>query len=179
MIGKDKALFRWSTVLLVLAFVTLLANILGPLSLILDGTDPLVLAKGDDLWKFTLGELKAWDRVVVFTTLVLPSLIWVLGVLQIGQLALLYRGGKVFEQANVRCFLRLGTILVVSGILESLVYPAINHYLFARGISPWLADMKLLFTLEPDLIMAGMFFFVLGKIMQRGVELQEFDRLTV
>ena len=60
-----------------------------------------------------------------------------------------------------------------------VVLPAIASFLFARGAAPWLADMPLWGLIEPDLFMASAYFYVLGKIMQRGAALEELAELTV
>jgi hypothetical protein len=65
------------------------------------------------------------------------------------------------------------------GILHFVTYPAINYFLFWRGISPWLGDMPGLFLFRIDYLMAGVLFFVLGKIMRRASELEETDRLMI
>ena len=165
--------------MLVFALATVAFNLIVPITFIVEGDQPLVFAKGQELFKFTLGELPAFERTVIFAVLFIPALIWVYGVLQIVRLALSYRTGEVFAARNSGYFIVLGIVLVVIGICDALAYPIVNIFMYERGISPWLGDIRLLQTLEPDMIMAGLFFVILGKIMRRGAELQEFDRLTI
>jgi hypothetical protein len=99
--------------------------------------------------------------------------------LQIGRLAFFYRQGAIFELRNAQCFMRLGGAFVALAILATVNVPLINIFLYWRGISPWLGEMPLLFMIEFDYLMAGVFFFVIGKIMRHGNELEESDRMIV
>ncbi len=174
----DMTLRRWSGVLLMLAGLTIIISFIAPLVL-LSGDAPLVLAKGADVWRTTLSQLPLLEASLCVVVTSLPNVAWVYCVVQILLLARLYRAGKVFTQENSRYFRRIGIGLTVMGFLSVLVLPVIGHLLYYRGISPWLPDMPLLAVFEPDLLMAGVFFYVLGKIMQRGTELQENEDLTV
>lgn len=174
----DKKLARLSGTLLVLAYVTALLSIIAPLALLTDSS-PIVLAKGSEIWKTTLGELPLLEGGLCVFLLLLPDMVWVYAVIQIARLAHYYRRGFIFEYRNTQCFVHIGGALIVMGIVGNLAMPLVNYLFYYRHISPWLADMPLLAVMEPDLIMAGAFFYVLGKIMRRGAELQDDERLTV
>lgn len=174
----DTALSRWSNALLWLAYATIIISMITPI-LSIKSDAPLILIKGTELWKTTLGNLPFLDAVLCITIQILPTVAWMFCVTNIIALARLYRQGIIFESTNTRCFVRIGIGLMMMGILSAIVFPIINYLLFIRGVSPWLADMQILALCEPDLIMAGVLFFLLGKIMQRGKDLEEFDRLTV
>jgi hypothetical protein len=175
---QDITLHRWSGVLLMLAILTIVISFIAPVVL-LSGDAPLILAKGADIWRTTLSQLPRFEGALCVVITSLPNIAWVYCVVQILLLARLYRSGKVFTQENTRYFRRIGVGLTLMGFLSALMLPIIGYMLYYRGISPWLPDMPLLTLFEPDLLMAGVFFYVLGKIMQRGVELQENDDLTV
>lgn len=164
--------------MLLLAFVTAALSILSPLSL-LSSNVPLVLTKGQEVWNIPVSKLPAKEGLVFALIVMLPNLAWFWGVLQIIRLAVRYRQGMIFDVRNAVCFTRLGVALVLMGILSSLTLPAANYLLYCRGISPWLADMLWQEVLYLDPITAGVLFYVLGKIMQRGAVLQENDKLTV
>jgi hypothetical protein len=87
-----------------------------------------------------------------------------------------YRKGQIFEEENARRLVRLGLALAAIGVLNTLSLPIFNMLLYWRGVSPWLADMPFILVFEPDYVMAGLFFVILGKIMRRGSELEERDR---
>ena len=84
-------------------------------------------------------------------------------VLQVFRLARNYRAGQVFGEINARCFVRIGMALGLIGVFETIYFPFINYFLYWRGISPWLADMPWLAVIRPNMFLAGLFFFVLGK----------------
>jgi hypothetical protein len=174
----DQELRRWSLVLTVLAAVTLAWTALEPLTLFWDD-GPIALARGTEIWSTSLRALPGLDRAVVLIVTLLPQVAWVFGVAQVFRLARRYASGRVFDLANTGCFVRLGASLVAMGLMQPAIVPVLARWLNARGIAPWVPDASLLQLFEPDLIMAGAFFFVLGKIMRRGTELQESDRLTI
>jgi len=174
----DTKLARWSLILLVLAVLTMLLSLVSPLTLLF-GDAPVVLSKGTEIWKTTFHSLPTAEATALLLILMAPQLAWVIAVVQVARLAQRYRRGRIFELGNTVYFIRLGVALAVMGLLQSLVLPLVNALFYYRHISPWLADIPWLEVLQPDLIMAGAFFFVLGKIMERGAELHESDQLTV
>lgn len=176
--STDVKLSRWSTILLVLAVLTLLHNLAAPLPLIL-GEIPLVLVRGEETWRATMPQLPTADAWIFGAVMMAPQMVWIYCVAQVGRLAQSFRRGVLFGPRVTAAFLRFGCALLLMGVMQTVQYPAVNSLFFWRGVTPWLADMPLLTLLSPDLIMAGAFFFVLGKIMQRGAELQDFDELTV
>lgn len=175
---RDTKLRRWSMVLLLLALATLARGLSAPFFLLLEG-GPILLTKGQEVWQSRFESLPTFEAGIVFTVLTLPQVAWLYGVLQIVRLARCYRRGTLFGPAVSGAFLHLGAALATVGLLNSLTLPAVAAVLYHRGICPWLADMPVFAILDLDLIMAGAFFFVLGKIMRRGAELEEADRLTV
>lgn len=175
---QDKKLILWSRILLILAWITVIISLAGPLYMVLSNA-PMVLAKGDEIWKTTMSQIPAMEGYLCLFILMLPNFAWVYAVANIAKLAKFYQKGQVFEEQNTRCFIKIGIALCIMGVLSALVLPAVNYLFYYRNITPWLSDMPLFALLNPDLIMAGAFFYVLGKIMQRGAELQDNERLTV
>lgn len=175
---KDIFLKRWSTTLLMLALLTVGLVFATPLASLLQDS-PIMLIKGTETWKTSLYALPLCDAVALVSIILCPQIAWVFGIFQILHLALNYRRGKIFDTENTSRFIKLGYSLFLMGVLEIIAFPAANYLLFLRKISPWLGDMPILSFIQPDMIMAGAFFIVLGKIMHRGLELQETDELTV
>lgn len=176
--GSDRTLARWSTVLLWLAGLTLVRALVEPVvDLADDGR--IVLLNDGAVWTTTLSELPRAERAAFLAIVLLPHAVWIYAVVQMARLARFYRRGVLFDAAVSGAFLRLGGALAAMGVLQSAILPAVAHLFHARGITPWLADIPLVSVVEVDLVMAGAFFFILGKIMRRGAELQEADRLTV
>lgn len=177
---KDIRLIRWSNLLLALAIICALLAVAVPVYIIFSDA-PIVLLKenGKTAWNTTFNALPAVDRVVVFALTFSSSVAWLYGLLQIARLAVFYRQGAIFEFRNARCFIHLGGAFVIIAILETVTGPLINVFLYWRGISPWLGSMPVLFAIKFDYLMAGVFFFVLGKIMIYGNELEESDRMIV
>jgi len=174
----DAKLVQWSTLLLLLAGLTVLAGIAAPVLLLLtDG--PLVLMRGQDVWRTTFYKLPPVDRGLLLLVLSLPEVVWLYIVAQIIALARRYRAGAVFDRANPACFTRIGVALAVMGMVSSFALPLAAWILYVRGACPWLADLWPLASLDPDLLLAGAFLFVVGSVMQRGTALQEAEMLTI
>lgn len=155
-------------------------NIAEPIYEYFYGLVGLVKDEGKTIWTTLISELPFVDRIASITLSSLDSLAWLYVLLQIWRLARYYQNGHIFEERNALCFMRVGMGLCIMGFLQTAEYPVGAHYLYWRGISPWLADMPpIVFAIRADLLMAGVFFFVLGKIMRRAVELEETNRLIV
>ena len=178
--SKDIHLTRWSNLLTVMAVLTALLTVVAAFyPLIFNGPVGLFKDGGAKIWTTTVQELPLFERLTVVFIEALSNFAWLYALLQIVRLARSYRAGHIFGEANARCFVRIGVALGLMGILQTLTYPVLNYFLFWRGVSPWLGDMPALFTIHPDYVMAGVFFFVLGKIMRRASELEESDRLMI
>lgn len=175
---KDAKLARWSAALLLMAALTVIAGLAEPVSLAFtDG--PVVLMRGAEVWRTTFHRLPVADRVLLLLILGLPQLVWFYIVAQIVVLARRYRAGAVFDPRNPRCFTRIGAALGVMAVLSAIAVPLAAWMLYARGDCPWMADVSLLAALDPDLLLAGGFLFVVGSVMRRGAELQEAESLTI
>jgi hypothetical protein len=179
-LSKDIHLTRWSNLLTVMAVFTAVLTVMTAFyPLIFNGPLGLVKDNGAKVWTTTVQELPVFERLTVVFTSALYNFAWLYALVQIVRLARHFRAGHIFAEANARCFVRIGAALGLMGILQTLTYPLLNYFLYWRGISPWLGDMSLLDTIHPDYVMAGVFFFVLGKIMRRASELEESDRLMI
>ena len=177
---KDIYLARWSNLLAAMAILAATITVIVLIyPLIFDG--PIVLARehGAKIWNTKLLDIPIFERFTVLIVLYLPSFAWLYGVLQIFRLARNYRAGKVFGELNARCFVQIGVALGLIGVFETIYLPIISYFLYWRGISPWLVDLSWLNLIQPNMFMAGLFFFVLGKIMRRASELEETDRLMI
>lgn len=178
--SQDKKIMRWSTFLFVMVIFALVINVAALIyPTIYDVPISISKNSGKDIWNTTASALPILDFTVVIALNSFASVAWLYGLLQIGRLAKHYRGGRIFEEHNAVCFIRLGIALVFVGIGNSLNYPIANLFLYWRGVTPWLGDMPPLFLVQPDYLMAGVFFFVLGKIMRRANELEETNRLII
>jgi hypothetical protein len=179
-VQKDIYLTRWSNVL---AAMAVLAGVVTALTmiypLIFDG--PIVLAKahGAEIWKMQILDMPVFERLTVLLALYMPSFAWLYIILHIFRLARNYRTGQIFGEVNACGFVRIGVALALMGLFQTIDYPFINHFLNWRGITPWLGEMPLVALIRPDMFMAGLFFYVLGKIVRRASDLEESDRLVI
>lgn len=162
----------------ILSVVTALFTIASPVYA-LSHECPITLLKGQEEWKIDLFALGWFDFLAVFTVVMLPKFAWLASLFNILMLARRYEHGRIFDQANARRFVRIGECLVLVGLLDCMIAPFINYFLYWRGISPWVGDMPLAYVVQPNYVAAGVFFVVMGKVTQRAFELQEDNRLIV
>jgi hypothetical protein len=177
---RDAHLARWSLALMAMVLIAAALNISFPIYEFFYGLTGFVKDEGKTVWTSLISALPLIDRFAITLFTELDSVVWLYVLLQIWLLARYYRSGRIFEECNAVCFMKVGQGLCIMGIVQSFEYHAVNHYLFWRGISPWLGDTPpVLFAVRVDMLMAGLFFFVLGKIMRRAIELEETNRLIV
>ena len=84
--------------------------------------------------------------------------------------------GKTVKHISVHHVI---AILVLMALSRTLIQPIISYYFYWRGISPGLADLKLVLNIDLDLLMIGLIFFVIAKIMERASEINEENQLTI
>ncbi|MCA1907427.1 MAG: hypothetical protein LDL39_03610 [Magnetospirillum sp.] len=174
----DAKLTRWSFLLFVFAALSGLQAIVAPILLMVNGT-PITLSHGSEIWSTTLQALSAVDGAMLVTAVMAPQLAWIYAMAQVALLALDYRRGLLFHSSLTKRFIRLGVAMFVASVLGSTAAPVLGQIFFARGVLPWVPDIPLFAAVDTSLAMAGVLFFVLGKVMQRGAELQDSDSLTI
>ncbi|MCA8883871.1 MAG: DUF2975 domain-containing protein [Rhodobacteraceae bacterium] len=175
----DRALTGWSRLLWGLALLTLALNVAQLSLLWFEPVLPITLTSGDEVWSTDFHDQPRHVQIALIALVTGSELPWIFAVVQIALLGRDYMRGTVFTENNTRRFQKIGLALIALGVFGSLLHPAIAALLFAFGGAPWMADMAPLFTLEIDYLMAGLLFFVIGKIMQRGLELQTSDQFTI
>lgn len=178
---KDVHLKRWSNLLAVvaiLAAVVVLFRLADAVSF--DGTIRFIKENGAQKWDIKLSDIPLFERLTVVALRSVPPLGTLYTFLQVFLLARNYRSGQIFSAANARYFVRIGLALLVMAAIGTVTFPFLNHFLYWRGISPWLADLPpLQWMLRPGNVLVGLFCLILGKIMQRASELEENDRMMI
>ena len=69
--------------------------------------------------------------------------------------------------------------LIAVSAFEMLELPLMGGYLYSRGILSQMPDIDPLLSLEADFLAAGVFFWLIAKIMERAAKMQEENDLTV
>ena len=173
----DKELNAWSIVLIVLALSSGLMSVIVPLKEIF--LEPITLMHGSEVWRIPLETLPIGMRIGVGFLCWAPHIAWIYAIIQVIRLAKNYRRGMLFDTCNTGCFLRIGMALAFMGIVNSLTFPFLSFILYYGGITPELSDISIIYAIQPEYIMAGAFFYVVGRIMRRASELHDFDKYTI
>lgn len=173
----DKELSRWSIALIVLALCSAFISVILPVNEIF--FQPIILAHGTEIWRISQDTLPMGMRIGVGLLCWAPHIAWIYAIIQIIRLAKNYRRGILFDTCNTICFIRIGMALAFMGIINSATYPLLIAILYYGGITPALADISILYAIQPEYIMAGAFFYLVGRIMRRASELHDFNKYIV
>ena len=173
----DKELNRWSIALIVLALCSALMSVILPFDEIF--FQPITLTHGSEIWRISQNTLPMGMRIGVGLLCWAPHIAWIYAIIQVIRLAKNYRRGVLFDSCNTGCFICIGMALAFMGIVNSATYPLLSAILFYGGITPAFADISILYAIQPEYVMAGAFFYVVGRIMRRASELHDFDQYTV
>ena len=141
--------------------------------------EPVALYVQGELWTKEISSFSVVDRLVIFSVLGSATLLWVIVLYQFWHLCRLYQRNMIFMVANARCFINIGWALIGMGIINTLAVPVIGAFLTFRDIIPQMPDMDTIFIVELDLLVAGLFFLLIAKIMEQAAVMQEEANLTV
>lgn len=170
-----------ANLLLVLAVIVILARLFEPLFLnALSDVQP-VESNGililDDFWA-----LPMLERGVVSVLFLAPRLIFIWVAYQVVRLCLEYRTGEVFTLKSVTLFQNAAHGVIWLAVTKTLQYPLISGFLCWRGYhSDATAPLftHLFEIVELDILMMGVFFFLIARIMKQGLEIKAEQELTI
>lgn len=174
----DAKLKWWCLGLFVLTLIAAGQSILAPVMMLFQGA-PIILLHEGQVWNTKLVTLPAVDAIFCAVIVLAPQVLWIYALMIVAGLARGYRRGQYFGRMVLDSFHRLGVALLIMGGLSSLVLPAISIWFAWRDITPWLADIPFFAVVDFDLLVAGAFFIIIGRIMMYGSMLEENDRLTI
>jgi hypothetical protein len=173
----DKELNIWSVALIILALCSGLMSIILPIEEIF--LQPIMLMHGAEIWRIPLETLPIGIRIGVGLLCSAPHIAWIYAIIQVIRLARNYRRGILFDTCNTSCFIRIGIALAFMGVINSATFPLLSVILYYGGMTPALADISILYAIQPEYIMAGAFFYVVGRIMRRASALHDFEKYTI
>ena len=170
-----------ANLLLVLAVLVILARLFEPLFLnALTDVQP-VESNGililEDFW--TLPWL---ERCVVSVLFLTPRLIFIWVSYQVVRLCLEFRTGEVFTLKSVTLFQNAAHGVLWLAVTKTLQYPLISGFLEWRGYENAVTEpvfTHLFEIIELDILMMGVFFFLIARIMKQGLELKVEQDLTI
>lgn len=142
---------------------------------------PISLVINGEVWTRQVSDFATPDRVMVFALIELASLSWFWALFNMWRLAKLYKDGQYFTPKNSRRFVGIGYALITMSVLQTLLVPVVSWYLYSREIIDEFADwdISLIFLSEIDLLTAGLFFLLIGTIMERAIKMQEEADMTI
>ncbi|TLP68980.1 DUF2975 domain-containing protein [Parasedimentitalea maritima] len=170
---------RLTNLLFVLIAVTAILSLTDTI-FVFQSDFPLALQVDGEVWIRKISEFSISDRVAIFSMLEFTTLPWYWALFMMWRLAKLYRDGQYFTPQNSRCFVGIAYALIAMSILDTLIAPVIGGYFYYRGILDGMPDMDVTLILaDTDLLTAGLFFFLIGMIMEKASTLREEADMTI
>ncbi|WP_161629874.1 DUF2975 domain-containing protein [Desulfogranum japonicum] len=139
---------------------------------------PVALFIESELWTKSISSFQVEDRLIIFSILNAKTLLWLIALYQIWRLCRLYSQTEFFTVRNAFCFANVGRALIGMAVVDTLIVPLVGAFLKYRGIIPQMPDMNA-FMPELDLLVAGLFFWLIAKIMERAAIMREEADLTI
>ena len=170
-----------ANLLLILALLVILARLIEPFFVnALHDVEP-VQSNGililDNFWR-----LPALEQRVVGILFLAPRLIFIWVAAQVVRLCLEFRGGEVFTLKAVTIFQSAAHGVIWLAVTKTLQYPLTSGFLCWRGFIPeeTTPDYTQLFEIiEIDILMMGVFFFLIARILKLGLEMKAEQELTI
>lgn len=177
--GHDlSAIKKFIVSLRILIIVAILMSAFETIFLFFSDKD-IAFYLNETLWTKKISSFGIWDRFIVFDLLSLLTILWFAVLYQFWRLCDLYSQGKVFTTENTRCFRYIAWAIMGMALLETIEIAMIGAYLNFRGIVPHMPDLDGILMLELDLLTAGIFFWLVSKIMDHAALIREEAELTI
>lgn len=144
--------------------------------------DTLYLEIDGEIWSQGFWEFPLLERWVMFEFFMLPLLIVVWASYQLIQLCGEYRRGNIFSVGSITRIHKFAVATLSLAAVESAIFPIIVGFLHLRGALPGAPDLSLLTLIsvvEFEIFMVGVLFFLIARVMRRGLELESEQELTI
>ncbi|NMM46102.1 DUF2975 domain-containing protein [Rhodospirillaceae bacterium KN72] len=170
-----------ANLLLVLAIVVILMRLAEPLFIRVlhdaQAVQPNGILLVNDYWT-----LPTLERIVVAVVSMAPRLIFIWVAFQVIRLCREFRSGEVFTLKSVTLFQKAANGVIWLAATKTLEVPVLSGFLGWRGVlsEGYRPDITGIFEiLEIDILMMGVFFFLIARIMKQGLELKAEQELTI
>ncbi len=174
-LSSFRKLTLWLRLLIIIAVLMTIVEIV----LAFFSDEPIALFVQGEVWMQEISSFGLVDRIVIFSILGVAIFLWMTVLYQFWRLCSLYRQNMIFTVKNAHCFIRIGWAMIGMAITDTLEIPLLGAYLLESGYIPAMPDMDAAFMFELDFLVAGLFFWLVAKIMERAAILQEEAALTV
>lgn len=166
---------KWLRIVIILTIVVLIGEVL----FIAQSNIPLVLKIGGEYWSRDLHSFGSFEQAVLLVGINFLKVLWLGVLLAFWQLCRFYSNNKIFTVENARCFRKVGRILILMFLWDTLMVPLIGGFLFMRGIIDSMPDLDLALLYNVDYLVPGMIFLLIAKIMEVAATMREESDLTI
>lgn len=171
-------IFRMIRILEILVYLVIALNLISGIAVSF-GKEPILLMVGGELWSRRLQDLSWQDAVVIHGVIWGAQIIWLYAVWQIKGVCRAFRRGEIFSREVAIHLKRFAMGLVVIAIISTATVPVVGLYLVAAGVIPQFPDISISDFAETDVLMVGVFFFVIAWIQEKGTEMKNDVDLTI
>lgn len=144
--------------------------------------DMLYLEIDDEIWSQRFWDFPILERWVLFELFLLPLIIMVWAAYQLIQLCREFDRGGIFTSETVGRIHKFAVATLALAAAETLIFPIVVTFLDLRGALPGAPDISLLTLVgmvEFEIFMVGVLFFLIARVMRRGLEIQSEQELTI
>lgn len=139
----------------------------------------IMLPVNGQTWSQSISAFSLDDRLALLGLMSPGKILWLFILYQFWILCRLYRQNKIFTVQNARCFAKIGWILMVLCIFEMGIIHLVGGYLYYRDITPSMTDITDPFVFNFDFFVAGLFFWLIAKIMEHAAMMRAEADLTI
>ena len=164
-----------------LIYLAVAAQVAGLALVFFNGGELHLLIEGE-IWSRRVDEMNAADQLFVTAIMCSSAAMLIWGMSHVAMLCRLYQGGLIFSADCIQCFKKFALALLFVAILETASVPALVGYLWVREVLPAFPEFDLTILMDivqVEIFMVGILFFVIARIMEVGVEMQDEMALTV
>ena len=169
---------RMILVLEILVYLVIVMNLINGVAISL-GEQPISLLIDGELWSRKLQDLAWEDAAVIHGVVWISQLVWISTVWQIKGVCRSFRRGEIFSREVAVLLKRFAMGLIAVAILSAVTVPFVGLYLVAAGVIPQFPDISAFDFGETEILMVGVFFFVIAWIQEMGAEMKNDVDLTI
>lgn len=159
-------------------FISLIISLSSPI-IVLKENFPITLLIDGKLWSMNFNKLSVFSKSFIILVSFLSSFIWLYALSRIYNLCEAFKANDFFSFRNLKLLQSFALSLVLISLIETLSTPLITYFLYWMKIIPKLADLPFSLLLEMEVLTVGIFFFLITKIMEKALNLDEENKLTV
>jgi hypothetical protein len=175
---KELSSKQLAILLQICLFISLLNSVSAPVVALQENLPTIFLINGK-LLSINFNDLPSVHKSLVMIISFLSEFVWVYALWLIYNLCEAFKANDFFSFKNLRLLRSFGICLISIAFIDSMSTPLINYFFYSTQIIPQLPNSPFSLMLEIEILTVGVFFFLITKIMERALNIDEENKLTV